>query len=184
MADESQFILLLKSLFDNKGTKEAAAALKEVKKEADATEKSTSESASKTSKSYQEMGMSASLALKAAETMVKIGSAGITALYLNANNYAKQMGMGESTSRQWLKTTYQIKEATIGLGRTAAEAMLPAYQKTAEILTNISDWSNKNPAAAKTMFGASAALVTTGTMIATVNGLKNIFSGLGGLTKL
>jgi hypothetical protein len=34
------------------------------------------------------------------------------------------------------------------------------------------------------MFGASAALVTTGTMIATVNGLKNIFSGLGGLTKL
>lgn len=180
MANEAEFILWLKSVFDNKGTKDAVAAMQEVSKESEKTSKSSSD----TAKSFDSMYESSKLLTKTGLSLITFGTSLATAMTFSAKNYVNQVGMADSTSRQWLKTTFEIKESYIGIGRVAAQAVLPYMQKASELAKGVSDYTQKHPEIAKVGMGVAAGSIAIGAISTVVGQLQSIMKLFGGTSLL
>jgi hypothetical protein len=108
-----------------------------------------------------------------------IGTAIVGPLTLAANKYIQMAGAGEQTSEKWLEAQKQVESAEVRIGRVAAEQMLPALEKGAEIMGRIADFAEKHPDAVKAALGIGGALVAIGGITVTVAELLKVYADIG-----
>ena len=118
--------------------------------------------------------------------MGMIGGAMLAPMVLAANNYVKNAGMAETTSRQWLQTTDQLAAAQMRVGRVIATEALPYMQKAATLAASIASFSERNPAIIRagllvggTLAAGGAGLTILGQMVNTVGTAGVLLTRLG-----
>ena len=108
-----------------------------------------------------------------------IGTAIVGPLTLAANKYIQMAGAGEVTSEKWLEAQKQVESAEVRIGRVAAEQMLPALEKGAEIMGRIADFAEQHPDAVRAALGIGGTLVALGGITVTVAELLKIYADVG-----
>ncbi len=178
MADEEKRLrILIETVLDERAAKSAADALRDTKNRTNDIDKGIQGA----SKSMQGLEKTSSAFLqvagKAAIAAAAIGGPLIAA----TKNYVSQVGMAESTSRQWLGATYQLEQSYIKLGRVGAQVILPWLKEAAEFSSKAADYAENHPGIIKAGLGVAAGLTVIGTAASAAGFVGNTISGIGKL---
>lgn len=96
------------------------------------------------------------------------------------STYVKASGQVGAASSQWLATQTKIEQSVSRMGGAMAESVLPAFEKVADVISDIADLFDKYPALATgavvTGVGLSAAGKAAST-VASLLVLKQLFAG-------
>jgi len=106
--------------------------------------------------------------------MAAMGGAIMTPLIAAVNGWATEMTKagvrGNETLDRWTAAQAKLKEAQLSVGQTAAEVLIPVYEKLAELATKGADYLEKNPevvGAALKLGTALVAVAAIGTLVTT-----------------
>lgn len=114
------------------------------------------------------------------ETLAVAGAAMVAPFALAAQSYVQYAGRADVVSRRWLGNQRRLEQASLRVGRVAAQAILPVMEKVADLAEDAADFAEKHPGAIKAILGIGGTLAVVGaaaatigravTMIATVRG--------------
>lgn len=97
------------------------------------------------------------------------GTAMLAPFLTSLNSYIKTAGESELLSREWIKTTDDLKKSQVELGRITADALLPYLRLASGLADKIANFARQNPGIVKagiTIAGSTALLGGIGVLVA------------------
>jgi hypothetical protein len=94
------------------------------------------------------------------------GTAIVGAIALSARNYSKFIEdagiQGDETANRWVAASKKVQNAQLNLGQQSAQALLPVYEKLAELAEKAASFVNENPEVLQAALNIGVALATLG----------------------
>jgi len=105
------------------------------------------------------------------------GTALVAGIALQARSYVKfveKAGIqGDDTAKRWIAATAKVKNAQLNLGEEAARAILPIYEKAAELATKAAAFVDRNPDLVRAALNTGLVVATLGAVgTAVAKGIK------------
>lgn len=113
---------------------------------------------------------------KLAQIGIRVGALGLVIsgpFILAARTFVDEMGEADKVSREWLKSTEEIRKSQLRIGRIATQNLLPILEKAADLAEKTADFAEKHP-------GAITAAVTIGASLTALGGLATSIGVLAG----
>jgi len=116
--------------------------------------------ASLRSKEIKELKERAQWIEKGSKAMFAVGVAGITSITLLAKKYIDSTEESNEITKAWAASTQKVSDAQMRIGKIAAEAVLPIYEKLANLAGKTADFVEKHPGVLEA--GLKASIVAAG----------------------
>lgn len=166
--------VLVQILLDRAKEAEAAAGMKDLSQNTDEVTKSIKKipdasalaakalrrNAALMSKELRELKEAAGFIKTAADPLFKFGVAGFAAISLSAKNYIDNTKESNAITKEWAASSQKVQDAQMRIGKVSAEAILPLYEKLADIASKAADFAEKHPGVIEG--GLKASIVAAG----------------------
>jgi len=106
------------------------------------------------------------------------GAAIVGGFILAAKNFADSANENDAVAKRWKNSTDELTAAQMRLGRVAADVLNPAYEKLADIMTDIANKAGGNTNAASGVLGIGVSLLAGGTVFSGITKLASMLTGL------
>lgn len=116
--------------------------------------------ASLRSKEIKELKERAQWIEKGSKAVFAVGIAGITSITLLAKKYIDSTEESNEITKAWAASTQKVSDAQMRIGKIAAEAVLPIYEKLADLAGKTADFVEKHPGVLEA--GLKASIVAAG----------------------
>jgi len=97
---------------------------------------------------------------RGARPLFTAGIAGFTAITLLAKKYIDSTEESNEITKRWAASSERVSASQMRIGKIAAEAVLPLYEKLADIAEKTADFAEKNPGVLEA--GLKASIVAAG----------------------